>query len=79
MNAMELITVLNQVPGNTEIMSDSGWEVCASDCSRAFYNEEQEALVLTQHSHHKIYNGEDWKEIFPREEKAENEKSDGIL
>ena len=68
MDAMELITVLDQVPGNTEIQSDSGWEVDASDCSRAFYNEEEETLVLTQlDSVRDDYKqSEDWKEIFPR-------------
>lgn len=67
MTVNEMITIFDQIPGNADVQSDSGWEVCASDCVRAFYSEEDNTVVFTQEFAHKVYdNKEKWKEIFPR-------------
>lgn len=44
----ELLDKLSKVPADTTIMSDSGWEVDATDCSRAFYSKEAGVVVFTQ-------------------------------
>ena len=48
MKVSELIGKLSQVPGDTTVMSDSGWEIDATDCSRTFYSKEAGVVVFTQ-------------------------------
>ena len=48
MNAIELMMKLDKVPGDAEVMSDSGWECDPTNCSRMFYDEETNTVFLTQ-------------------------------
>ena len=48
MTVNEMIEKLSKVPGNASVMSDSGWECDATDCSAMFYSEEDNIVVLTQ-------------------------------
>ncbi len=52
----------HNIPKNVRLMSDSGWEVDATDMCGVFYNEQENILVFTQHtddSDH--YSNEKWR------------------
>lgn len=79
MTAQEFKLILNQIPENASIESDSGWECGPSDCDRAFYNRKENRLVLTQLIGDSRYcdviiddeivserQGNDWTEIFAK-------------
>ena len=50
MNLLQLqkIIIKNKLPDNVRIMSDSGWEVDATDIDGVYYNESKNVLVFTQ-------------------------------
>lgn len=48
MTVNEMIETLAKVPGNAAVMSDSGWECDASECSCVFYCAENNEVILTQ-------------------------------
>lgn len=39
----------NNIPENAHLMSDSGWECCATDMDGIYYNEESNTIVFRQH------------------------------
>ena len=56
------IIVLNNVGSDVEIMTDSGWEVYATEVSMVYYNPQKKTLVLTRESgNYETYeNSNDW-------------------
>ena len=38
----------NNLPTDTRVVSDSGWECSATDCDGVYYSEEKGCIVLTQ-------------------------------
>ena len=52
------------IPYNASIMSDSGWECDPTDCSRIFFDKENNVIVLTQEDYPSAYVDETrWREI----------------
>lgn len=55
----------NKVPGDAVIMSDSGWECDPTDCSRIFFDEENNVIVLTQDNYPSAYvDDTQWRELY---------------
>ena len=57
----------NNIPPNVKLMSDSGWECCATDMDGIWYNAEENIIVFTQRpqSYDKDYfNNTKWKYIY---------------
>lgn len=50
----------NNVHDNAKIMSDSGWECCATDCDGVYYNRTENILVLTQGKERFYEESEKW-------------------
>ena len=67
MTAEQMISILEQVPSDTYILSDSGWECDATSCARAFYSEKFEVLVLTRYTGNNYQEEEDFIELHPKE------------
>lgn len=42
------LTKKYNIPDDALIMSDSGWECCATDCAGVFYSKKFNKIVLTQ-------------------------------
>ena len=38
----------NNIPEDAHLMSDSGWECCATDMNGIYYNNESNTIVFTQ-------------------------------
>lgn len=38
----------NNIPENAHLMSDSGWECCATDMDGIYYNKESNTIVFRQ-------------------------------
>jgi hypothetical protein len=38
----------NNIPEDVTLMSDSGWECCATDMNGVYYNEREKTIVFTQ-------------------------------
>lgn len=38
----------NQIPNDVELLSDSGWECCATNMDAIFYNPTSNTIVFTQ-------------------------------
>lgn len=38
----------NNIPEDVTLMSDSGWECCATDMDGVYYNEDKKVIVFTQ-------------------------------
>lgn len=47
----------NSIPEDATIMSDSGWECCATTIGGVFYSPSENVVVLTQGGAHDIYYG----------------------
>lgn len=43
----ELLTS-NNIPEDAKLMSDSGWECCATDMGGVYYNPKENIIVFTQ-------------------------------
>lgn len=55
----------NNIPEDVTMLSDSGWECCATDMDGVFYNEEQQEIVFTQtgDEYDSYYDKEGWRLI----------------
>ena len=54
----------NDIPINVKLMSDSGWECCATDMNGVWYNREKNTIVFTQVGDkydHRYYLDDNWK------------------
>lgn len=51
MTVKELNRILtaNNIPEDATLMSDSGWECCASDMDGVYYNSKENIIVFTQY------------------------------
>lgn len=60
----------NNIPADATLMSDSGWEICATDTDGVYYRVKDNTIVLTQDYDNSFYNDNpDWiklKEIESR-------------
>ena len=63
----------NNIPKDAVLMSDSGWECCATDTDGVYYNAEDNIVVLTQEYDEDEYYGEnlEWVELKLKEEESE--------
>jgi hypothetical protein len=46
----------NNIPADATLMSDSGWEICATDTDGVYYRVEDNTVVLTQDYDNSFYN-----------------------
>lgn len=55
----------NNIPADVTMLSDSGWECCATDMDGVYYNEEQKEIVFTQNGdkYESYYDKEGWRLI----------------
>lgn len=54
----------NNIPEDATLMSDSGWECCASDTDGVYYRSEDNTVVLTQDYDNSYYNNNpDWVKL----------------
>ena len=64
MTAGELINIFkqNNIPNDAILMSDSGWECCATDMNGVYYNKLKNIVVFTQdiNTHSSYYESNDW-------------------
>ena len=64
MTAGELINIFkqNNIPNDAILMSDSGWECCATDMDGAYYNKLKNIVVFTQdiNTYSSYYESNDW-------------------
>lgn len=54
----------NNIPKDVTMLSDSGWECCASDMNGIYYNEAEKELVFTQNGNaydYEYYGKSEWK------------------
>jgi hypothetical protein len=49
---LEDIMIKNNIPKNVKLMSDSGWECCATDMNGVFYRKKKNEIVFTQEPRH---------------------------
>ena len=42
------IFMKNNIPENVQLMSDSGWECCATNMNGIYYNQEKNVVVFRQ-------------------------------
>lgn len=66
MTAEQTISILEQVPSDTFVLSGSGWECDATDCARAFYSEKFEVLVLTRYTGNHYQEEDGFIELHPK-------------
>lgn len=67
MISTELIKVLETLPSNVFIETDSGWECDATDVNVAYYSSQKNVLVLTRKPQGNYENYEaspKWKRVF---------------
>ena len=64
MTAGELINIFkqNNIPNDAILMSDSGWECCATDMDGVYYNKLKNIVVFTQEisKYNRYYGSNDW-------------------
>ena len=53
----------NDIPKDAKLQSDSGWECCATDLERAYYNRKTNTVVFTQHFSEWYDNSAKWKRL----------------
>lgn len=54
----------NNIPEDATLMSDSGWECCASDMDGIYYRAEDNTVVFTQDYDNSYYNNNpDWVKL----------------
>ena len=61
----------NDIPINVKLMSDSGWECCATDMNGVWYNRERNTIVFTQVGDkydRSYYLDDNWKLIHSEED-----------
>lgn len=54
----------NNIPENVVLMSDSGWECCATDMDGIYYNKKENVIVFTQRISSKYSN---WLCLYPKD------------
>lgn len=57
----------NHIPENAVLMSDSGWELCATNMDGIFYNKKENCVVFTQSTifdDKEEYMMEPWKQLY---------------
>lgn len=57
-----LLKLIKDLPPDTVVMGDSGWECDATDCDGVYYSKKLNTLVLTQGYGEKEYDGHSKKE-----------------
>ena len=64
MTVGELINIFrqNNIPNDATLMSDSGWECCATDVDGVYYNKLKNIVVFTQdiNTYSSYYESNDW-------------------
>lgn len=72
MTVKELNQILtaNNIPEDALLMSDSGWECCATDMDGIYYNPKENIIVFTQHfsEFEKYEKKPDWVRVEVKEE-----------
>ena len=64
----------NDIPRNVKLMSDSGWECCATDMNGVWYNREKNTIVFTQVGNEYDYSYDDnWELIHGKSRGHEND------
>lgn len=55
----------NNIPEDVTMLSNSGWECCATDMDGVYYNKEQKEIVFTQSGdkYEPYYGEEGWRLI----------------
>ena len=66
MTAEQMISILEQVPSDTFVLSDSGWECDATSCARAFYNKNDNLIVFTQYDGNDYNTNDSFIELHPK-------------
>lgn len=62
----------NNIPEDATLMSDSGWECCASDMDGVYYRFEDNTVVFTQDYSNSFYNKRpDWVKLELHNEESE--------
>lgn len=63
----------NNIPKDAVLMSDSGWELWATDTDGVYYNAEDNIVVLKPECNEEDYYGEssEWVELKLKEEESE--------
>ena len=64
MTVGELFSIFtqNNIPNDAILMSDSGWECCATDMDGVYYNKLKNVVVFTQEfsKYNRYYGSNDW-------------------
>ena len=64
MTVCELFNIFkqNNIPNDAILMSDSGWECCATDMDGVYYNKLKNVVVFTQEisKYDRYYGSNDW-------------------
>ncbi len=61
----------HNIPEDTVMLSDSGWECSATDMDGVYYNEERQEIVFTQSGdkYEYYYSKSEWKLLYSKEKK----------
>ena len=70
---LKQILTINNIPEDARLMSDSGWECCATDMDGVYYNPKENIVVFTQHfsEFEKYEEKADWVRVEVKSEAAE--------
>ena len=66
---LKQILTTNNIPEDARLMSDSGWECCATDMDGVYYNPKENIVVFDQSYKYSDYNDKpEWIKIEAKSE-----------
>ena len=68
---LKQILTTNNIPEDARLMSDSGWECCATDMDGVYYNPKENIVVFTQEEDYSDYcKKPEWVRVEVKDDKT---------